>query len=209
MTRHDRTPAQPLALPELLGRVGVAGGTEQDKTHLCVALAYQHVQHRSPVVCVDARRDRATAIQFRLLMRDKARYIPLVSPACLPQEVPRSVLDALAQGLQQGQTGTRPPLILLNGLNAGDSLERLLTFVLRAGATVVSFLGSAREAAFGRYDTLLVLHTEAEAEAISRAAGRKVSPEEIVSLPSDQAWLIHLTRVYRVRLPRLAIDEGV
>lgn len=208
MAHQDRHPDQPLALPELLGRVGVLGGTEQDKTNLCVALAHQHVrQHHSPVVCIDARRYKATEIQFRLLLRDKARYIPLASPTRLPQEVPRSVLAVVAQGLQQGQTDPLPPLILVDGLDAGDSWERLLAFVLRTGATVVSFLGSAAQATFGRYDTLLVLRAEAEAEAVSRAVGRKVSPEEIVSLPSDQAWLIHLIQVCRVRLPRIVMDE--
>lgn len=207
MPRHARPPARPLALPELLGRVGVVGGTQQDKTQLCVALACQHVQRRSPVVCIDARRYPATEIQFRLLMRDNARYIPLASPARLLQEVPRPILDALVQGVQQGQTDTPPPLILLDGLNAGDGVERLLTFVLRSGATVVSFLGSAQEVAFGRYDTLLVLRTKAEAEALSQVAGRKVSTEEIGGLPSDQAWLIHLTQVYRVRLPAGLRDE--
>lgn len=206
MAGQDRNPNRPIRLPELLGRVGVLGGTDQDKTNLCVALARQQVQHHRPVVCVDARRYKTTEIQFRLLIRENARYIPLASPARLPQEIPHSVLAVVGQGLQQGQTDTPPPLILIDGLDAGDSWERTLAFVLRAGATVVSFLGSATEAAFGRYDTLLVLRAQAEAEAVSRAVGRKVSPEEIVSLPSDQAWLIHLTQVYRVRLPQTVTD---
>ena len=183
MARQDRNPDQPVALPELIGRVGVLGGTEQDKTNLCVALAQHHIQHHSPVVCIDARRYKATEIQFRLLMRNNARYIPLASPTQPPQKVLRSVLEVVAQGLQQEQTDLPPPLVLIDGLDAGDRWDRTLTFILRAGATVVSFLGSAAEVAFGRYDTLLILRAEAEAEAVSRAVGRKVSPEEIVSLP--------------------------
>ena len=66
---------------------------------------------------------------------------------------------------------------------------------------MVSFLGSAAQATFGRYDTLVVLRTAAEAEAVSRAVGRKLSPQQIAGLPADQAWLIHMTQVYRVRLP--------
>ncbi len=198
MAGQDRHPDQPAQLPALLGRVGVLGGTDQDKTQLCLALACQQVQRHGPVVCVDARRHPTTEIQFRLLMRDKARYIPLASATRLPQEVPRLVLDVVARGLQ---TAPPPPLILIDGLNAGDSWERSLAFVLRAGATVVSFLDSAAAATFGRYDTLLVLRTAAEAEAVSRAVGRKLSPHQIAGLPSDQAWLIHMIQVYRVRLP--------
>ncbi len=206
MTNHNAD--QPIALPKLLGRVGILGGTEQDKTNLCLALAHQHAQQHRPVVCVDARRYRATEIQFRLLMRDKACYLPLASPTQLPQEVLRSVLGAVAQGLRHGQPPPSPALILIDGVDAGDGWERSLAFVLRAGAIVVSFLNSALKATLGRYDTLLVLRTEAEAEAVSRAVGRKVSPEAIVSLPSGQAWLIHLTRAYRVRLPAGLMDEA-
>ncbi len=198
MAGQDRHSNQPAQLPALLGRVGVLGGTDQDKTQLCLALACQQVQRHGPVVCVDARRHPTTEIQFRLLMRDKAHYIPLTSAARLPQEVPRLVLDVVARGLQ---TAPPPPLILIDGLDAGDSWERSLAFVLRAGATVVSFLGSAAQATFGRYDTLVVLRTAAEAEAVSRAVGRKLSPQQIAGLPADQAWLIHMTQVYRVRLP--------
>ena len=195
--RHESQPT--LQLPEVVGRVGVVGGTPQETTQLCIGLALRQVHQRGLVLCLDARRHTQTEIQFRLLLRENARYIPLPPSGRLPKEIPHEVLNIMTRGLQSEQTP--PPLLLVDNVNAGVAWERTLSFVFRAGATVVSFLGSAAEVAFGRYDTLLVLRAEAQAaEAISRAVGRKVSPEDIMSLPAGQGWLIHFTTVYRIKL---------
>ena len=210
--RHESQPT--IQFPEIVGRVGVVGGTPQDTTQLCVGLALRQAQQRGLVLCLDARRDTQTEIQFRLLLRENARYIPLPPSGRLPKEIPHKVLNIVAQGLQSGQiqptqlthqAAAPPPLLLVDNVNAGASWERTLSFVLKAGATVVSFLGSAAEVAFGRYDTLLVLRAAVEAaDEISRAVGRKVSPEDIMSLPLGQGWLIHFTTVHRVKL----LDAG-
>ena len=199
-----------IQLPEVVGRVGVVGGTPHETTQLCVGLALRQVHQQGLVLCLDARRDKQTEIQFRLLLREKARYIPLPSSGLLPKQIPREVLQIVSQGLQSEQAQqTRqtdiatapPPLLLVDKVNAGAAWERTLSFVLKAGATVVSFLGAAEDVAFGRYDTLLVLRAETDvADEISRAVGRRVSPEDIVNLPAGHGWLIHFTTVYRVQL---------
>ncbi len=204
--QHERQPT--IQLPDVVGRVGVVGGTQQETTQLCVGLALRQVQQRGLVLCLDARRYKQTEIQFRLLVRENARYIPLPPSGILPKQIPHEVLNIVSQGLQHAQqaqqthlAATPLPLVLLDNVGAGAAWERTLSFVLKAGATVVSFLGSAAEVAFGRYDTLLVLRAETDrADEISRAAGRKVSPEDIMRLPSGQGWLIHLSKVYRVQL---------
>ena len=189
----------PIQLPEVVGRVGVVGGTPQEKTQLCVGLALRQVHQRGLVLCLDARRDKQTEIQFRLLLRENARYILLPSSGRLPKEIPHEVLHFVTQGLQSEQA--QPPLLLVDHVDAGAAWEQTLSFVLKAGATVVSFLGSAAEVAFGRYDTLLVLRAALEAaDEISRAVGRKVSPEDIMGLPAGQGWLIHFATLYRVKL---------
>jgi hypothetical protein len=206
--QHEPQPA--LQLPDVVGRVGVLGGTQQAKTQLCVGLALRQVQQRGLVLCLDARRYKQTEIQFRLLLRENARYIPLPPSGLLPKQIPHEVLKIVSQGLQAQQihqaqqthaAAAPPPLLLVDNVNAGAAWERTLSFVLKAGATVVSFLGSAAEVAFGRYDTLLVLPAQTDrADEISRTVGRKVSPEDIMHLPSGEGWLIHLSTVYRVQL---------
>jgi hypothetical protein len=175
-----------------------------------VGLALRQVQQRGLVLCLDARRYKQTEIQFRLLLRENARYIPLPPSGLLPKQIPHEVLKIVSQGLQAQQiqqaqqthaAAAPPPLLLVDNVNAGAAWERTLSFVLKAGATVVSFLSSAAEVAFGRYDTLLVLPAQTDrADEISRAVGRKVSPEDIMHLPSGEGWLIHLSTVYRVQL---------
>ena len=206
--QHEPQPA--LQLPDVVGRLGVVGGTHQETTQLCVGLALRQVQQRGLVLCLDARRYKQTEIQFRLLLRENARYIPLPPSGLLPKQIPHEVLKIVSQGLQAQQiqqaqqthaAAAPPPLLLVDNVNAGAAWERTLSFVLKAGATVVSFLGSAAEVAFGRYDTLLVLPAQTDrADEISRAVGRKVSPEDIMHLPSGEGWLIHLSTVYRVQL---------
>jgi hypothetical protein len=81
-------------------------------------------------------------------------------------------------------------------------LEQTLSFVLKAGATVVEFLHSAAALAFGRYDTVLLLPAEADtAETLSRAVGYRVGAEDVLNLQAGEGWLIHLAHVYRVTLP--------
>jgi hypothetical protein len=157
--QHEPQPA--LQLPDVVGRLGVVGGTDQETTQLCVGLALRQVQQRGLVLCLDARRYKQTEIQFRLLLRENARYIPLPPSGLLPKQIPHEVLKIVSQGLQAQQihqaqqthaAAAPPPLLLVDNVNAGAAWERTLSFVLKAGATVVSFLCSAAEVAFGRYD---------------------------------------------------------
>lgn len=200
----------PPPLPELVGRVAVLGGSDSDKTALNVALALRHTQAHGAVVCLDARHHKQTQIQFRLLLRENAQYIQLPASGRVSSQILQTILKLINQeehlpeerlpGVEDPDLG--PPLLLLDGLGAGETLEPMLSFILKAGATVVSLLTSAEEFVFGRYDTVLVLRAEGEAaEAISRAVGRKVSPEDIAHLPATHGWLIHLTQVYQVVLP--------
>ena len=207
----------PPSLPDLIGRVAVLGGNDSDKTALNVALALRHsqaygAQAQGAIICVclDARHHKQTEIQFRLLLRDNAEYIRLPASGRISPQISQTILKLVNQEkhLQEERSQSIeepvavPPLLLLDGLGAGETLEPMLSFILKAGATVVSLLTSAEEFVFGRYDTVLVLRAEGgTAEAISRAVGRKLSPEDIAHLPATHSWLIHLTRVYQVVVP--------
>ncbi|MCS6926568.1 MAG: hypothetical protein NZ578_11775, partial [Candidatus Binatia bacterium] len=95
-----------------------------------------------------------------------------------------------------------PPLLLLDGIPSTPEWERTLSFLLKAGTTVVELLRSPTDLAFGRYDTVLLLRAEGqEAEVLSRAVGRKVSAAALEQLPTGAAIYIALARVQRVLLP--------
>ena len=209
MVRLSASPLIPLPdLANLVGRVAVLGGKDTDKTALAVTLALRHAKTQGRVVYLDARRHKQTEIQFRLLLRETAQYIPLSASARISQNL-QTILRFVqrqehSQNLEELDLAEGvPPLLLLDGVRAGETLELFLSFVLKAGVTVVSFLTDAAECVFGRYDTVLMLRAEPpEAEAMSRAVGRKVSSEDIVHLPASHGWLIHLSQVYQVELPR-------
>ena len=193
-------------LADLVGRIAVLGGDDADKTALAVALALRHAQIQGYIVCLDARRYKQTEIQFRLLLRETAQYIPLSASARISAQISQTILRLV----NQRRESPAPPLLLLDGIGTGETLEPLLSFVLKAGATLVSLLTDATEYVFGRYDTVLILRAEpAEAEAMSRAVGRKVSSEDIVDLPATHGWLIHLSQVYHLKLPiELPVNLG-
>ena len=67
---------------------------------------------------------------------------------------------------------------------------------------IVEFLESPAALVFGRYETTLLVQSDAtSAEAIGQAIGRKVKPEDLMELKKGEGYLIHLTQVYQVRLP--------
>lgn len=200
MARDKPNILTPPSLPHFVGRVAIIGGNDTDRTALNVALALRHTRAQGTVVCLDARRHKQTEIQFRLLLRDNVQYIPLPASGRISAQISQTILKLVNQSVEE--PAPAPPLLVLDGMGAGETLEPLLSFILKAGATVVSFLASAAECVFGRYDTVLVLRAEAQmAEAMSRAVGRKVSPEDIVHLSATHGWLIHLTQVHQVELP--------
>jgi hypothetical protein len=83
--------------------------------------------------------------------------------------------------------------------------ERIVIFLLKAGATVIEVLPDSTALAFGRYDTVLLLREEtAVAEQLSRAVGRKVSAAELRQMKPGEGLLIHLAQVYRVLLPEMS-----
>jgi len=107
--------------------------------------------------------------------------------------------------LSGGLTGVQvqPPLLLLDSMRDSVDWEQVLSFLLNAGVVVVEILASPAALVFGRYDTVLLLREEGEdVDALSRAVGRKVSPEDIMSLKAGEGVLIHLTQVHRVMLPQ-------
>ena len=162
MADKKLTAAEPHALvplPELRGRVAA----------LCVGLALRQVQQQGIVLCLDARRHRQAEVQFRLLLRGSAHYVPLPASGEVPAELVQTALRTLSRGLTQA--AVRPPLLLLDSVRENPDWERTLAFLLNAGAVVVDLLPSPTALVFGRYDTVLLLRTDADAaDAYSRAA---------------------------------------
>ena len=204
MADKKLTAAEPHALvplPELRGRVAVLGGTASDKTALCVGLALRQVQQQGIVLCLDARRHRQAEVQFRLLLRGSAHHVPLPASGEVPAELVQTTLRTLSHGLTQA--AVRPPLLLLDSVRENPDWERTLAFLLNAGAVVVDLLPSPTALVFGRYDTVLLLRTDADAaDAYSRAVGRKIGTAELLDLKAGEGVLVHLARVYRVALPQ-------
>jgi hypothetical protein len=190
----------PHPLPMLGGRVAVLGGTATDQTTLLIRLALRQIQQHGAVVCLDARRQRQTEVQFRLLVRGNAHYIPLPASGEVPADLTPTVLNRMSRGLQ---TTTGPsPLLLCDHVREHPDWEHALAFLLNAGVVVVEFLPAAHALVFGRYDTILLLRAEpGVAEAYSRAVGHRVSAADLGGLGPEEGILIHLARVQRVILP--------
>lgn len=189
-----------LPLPDLLGRVAVLGGTATDKTTLLVGLALRQVRQQGTVLCLDARRQKQTEVQFRLLLRGSASYVPLPPSGIVSDEIAQTVLTTMSRALS-GEPSRRP-LLLLDSVVEDRAWERTVTFLLNAGVMVVELLPSPVSLVFGRYDTVLLLRVDiGTASALSRAVGRKVSEAELVSLKAGEGVLIHLVRAQWVALP--------
>jgi len=187
-------------LPDLCGRVAVLGGTAVDKTILLVGLALRQVRHQGIVLCLDARRQKQTEVQFRLLLRGSTSYLSLPTTGMVPDEIAQIVLSTVSRVLNEKMV--RSPLLLLDSVLGDQGWERTLIFLLNAGVTVVELLPSPASLVFGGYDTVLVLRAHGEtAGEISRAVGRKVSAEELASLKAGEGVLIHLARMHWVSLP--------
>ncbi len=192
--------SDPIPSPTLGGRVAVLGGTEQEKTALLVGLAMQQVRQQGIVLCVDARRHRPTEIQLRLLLRGPTPYLPLPSAGEVPVAVAQAVLSTISRSL--ADKDRLPPLLLLDSLPPTPEWARTLSFLLKAGVTVIELLRSPTDLVFGRYDTVLLLRAEGqEADALSRAVGRKVGATDLEQLPPGEGIYITLARVQRVLLP--------
>jgi len=186
--------------PELCGRVAVLGGSALDKTTLLVGLALRQVRQQGIVLCLDASRQRQTEVQFRLLLRGSAHYLPLPTPEMVPDDIARKVLSILSRALDEKKAGS--PLLLLDSVLGEQGWERTLLFLLKAGVTLVELLPSPASLVFGRYDTVLLLRADGEtASKISREVGRKVSAEELASLKAGEGIFIHLARKQWVSLP--------
>ncbi len=189
-----------LPLPALLGRVAVLGGTVTEKTTLLIGLALRQVRQHGTVLCLDARRQKQTEVQFRLLLRRSASYVPLPTSGIVPDEIAQTVLSTVSRALS-GEP-SQPPLLLLDSVLEDHAWERTVTFLLNAGVTVVELLPSPASLVFGRYDTVLLLRADVgTADALSRVVGRKVSEAELVNLQAGAGVLIHLARVQWVALP--------
>jgi hypothetical protein len=187
-------------LPELVGRVAVLGGGANEKTALIVGLAWRQVRQQGVVLSLDARRYQQTEVQFRLLLRKSARYIPLPPSGEVSTELAQTALSILTRTLSSSPG--IPPLLLLDTVSETADWEQTLSFLLNAGVTVVEVLRTPTALVFGRYDTILLLREgAAEADALSRAVGRKVSAEEVVALKTGEAILIHLAQIHWVALP--------
>lgn len=198
------TSLKPLPLPELIGRVAVLGGTASDKSNLVVGLALRQVHQHGTVFCLDARRHQQVELQFRLLLRQRTHYTQVLTSGEVSSEMARNALSIVSRSLSGSGL---PPLLLFDSIEEAPDWEQTIQFLLKAGATIVEILTSPTALIFGRYDTVLLLcEPEPSADAISRAAGRKVSVEEIVRLRPGEGWLIHLTQVYHVKLP--AVGDG-
>jgi hypothetical protein len=189
-----------VSLPTLVGRVAVLGGTAGDKTALLVGLALRQVRQHGSVICLDARRQKQTEVQFRLLLRADASYFALSPGEGVPHEIARTVLSTASRALEAGAVPAF--LLLIDSFRADQEWERTLLFLLNAGVTVVELLPAATDLLFGRYDTVLLLRTEEEtASVVSRAVGRKVSDTDLLTLRAGQGILIHLARTHWVTLP--------
>jgi len=196
-------PAALVSLPALVGRVAVLGGTAGDKTALLVGLALRQARQRGLVVCLDARRQKQTEVQFRLLLRVNASYFALSPGEGVPDEIARTILSTASRTL--GAQSVPALLLLIDNVSADQEWERTLTFLLNAGVTVVELLPSAADLIFGRYDTVLLLRTEGDAASVvSRAVGRKVNATDLSNLRAGEGILIHLARTHWVTLPEVS-----
>src|SRR5438093_11377202 len=88
-------------LPDLCGRVAVLGGTAIDKTLLLVGLALRQVRQQGLVLCLDARRQQQTEVQFRLLLRGGASYLSLPTADTVPDGIAQRVLSAVSRALNE------------------------------------------------------------------------------------------------------------
>jgi len=191
-----------LPLPDLCGRVAVLGGTAIDKTLLLVGLALRQVRQQGIVLCLDARRQKQTEVQFRLLLRGGASYLPLPTAGIVPDGIAQRVLSTVSRALNE-KAGS--PLLLLDSVLGDQGWERTLIFLLNAGVTVVELLPSPASLIFGGYETVLILRAHGEtASEISRAVGRKVNDEELAGLKAGEGVLVHLARTQRVSLPEIS-----
>jgi len=189
-----------LPLPDLFGRIAVLGGSAIEKTSWLIGLALRQVRQQGVVLCLDARRQKQTEVQFRLLLRGSASYLPLPASGIVSDEVAQTALSAMSRALS-GEP-SRQLLLLLDSVVEDQAWERTLTFLLNAGAIVVELLPAPASLVFGRYDTVLLLRTERDiASVLSRSVGRKVSEAELVSLQAGEGVLIHLARTQWVSLP--------
>jgi len=181
----------------LSGRVAVLGGSGAEKSQLLVGLALRHARQQRTVFCLDGRRQKQTEVQFRLLLRGSQSYLSLPSSREVSREIAQLVLSVLSRGLP-----TQPPLLLLDAVAETLAWEQTLAFLLKARIVVVELLSEASHLVFGRYDTILLLRSNAQdAEAASKAMGRRVSAEEILALSPEEGILVQLTRTQRVKLP--------
>lgn len=191
---------QPLPLPELSGRVAVLGGSGAEKSQLLVGLALRHARQQRAVLCLDGRRQKQTEVQFRLLLRGLQSYIALPLASEAPREIAQMTLSIMSRGLP-----AQPPLLLLDAVLETSAWEQTVAFLLKAGVIVVELLVDANRLVFGRYDTVLLLRSkENEAEASSKAVGRRVTAAEIHTLPPGEGILLHLARGWRVKLPEIS-----
>ena len=200
-------PSRPL-FPELYGRVAVLGGNGADKTGLLIGLALEQIESNGKVMCVDGRREKRTEVQFRLLLRSRATYLPLPASLSFPPAIEQALLIEVGQALkgERPSSSSPPPLLLLDSVTEQPRVERTVTFLLNAGATVIKFLLSSQALRFGCYDTTLLLPVDSRnADALSRAVGRKVAPEELLALRSGEGLLIRLTQIFPVKLPQVLL----
>lgn len=194
-------------LPELVGRVAILGGDATEKTTCVAGLAVRQIHQRGTVLCLDARHHKQMEIYFRLLLRQPTSYLAVPNSEEMPSPVAQTVLSAVSRSL--GATPSLPPLLLFDSIRDTPDWERTVLVLLNAGATVVEVLPDVTALIFGRYDTVLLLREEtAAAEQHSRAVGRKVSTTELQQLKRGEGRLVHLARVYRVRLPEMTKGEG-
>jgi len=201
----SRTEQQPPPLPELVHRVAVLGGSSTQKSQLLVSLALRQTRQQRGVLCLDARRQKQTEVQFRLLLRGQQRYFALPPGDEVPQEISQKTLSLMSQGLS---TQSQSPLLLLDAVPETTAWEQTLAFLLKAGVCVVELLEDADRLVFGRYDTILLLRATSSDEAtiFSKAVGRRVEAEELTALPPEEGILMHLAQVWRIRLPEVGIE---
>ena len=199
---------RPLFL-ELHGRVAVLGGNGADKTGLLVGLALQQIERNGKVMCVDGRREKKTEVQFRLLLRSRAAYLPLPASLSFSPAVERALLIEVGQALK-GERHSPPPLLLFDSVTEQPGVERMVTFLLNAGVTVVELLPSPQALRFGRYNATLLLHVDScNADALSRAVGRKVTPAELLALGPGEGLLVKLAQSFPVELPQMRDKAAV
>jgi hypothetical protein len=167
---------------------------------LLVGLALRQTRQQGMVLCLDARRQKQTEVQFRLLLRGTASYFSLPASGLVPDEITQIVLSTVSRALEA--TSAPAPLLLLDSVVEDQGWEHTLTFLLNAGVTVVELLPSPAALRFGRYETVLLLRTGHDAaSALSRAVGRKVSETDVATLRVGEGILIHLARSHWVTLP--------